>query len=91
MGMEGRPVIVSRDPHLPLTLGQREELERAYPEAQRLLAAIKLARDLDACADLLAGRPVDSARLDQAELASAKRRTLVRLVAPADLLEAEAA
>jgi hypothetical protein len=73
--------------HPPL-LGEWEELERHYPEPQRLLAAITAARDLDACIDLLAGRPVNPARLDPSELAKLKRASLVRLVPPFEMLEA---
>ena len=84
-------MIVPRDPYVSLTLGEREQLERLWPHTHRLLAAIKLARDIDACCDLLAGRPVDLSRLDPAELEHSKRASLVRLLAPAGLLEAEAA
>jgi hypothetical protein len=41
--------------------------------------AIQLAKDLDACRDLLNGEPVDPARLDPKALARAKALRLVRL------------
>jgi hypothetical protein len=60
----------------------------AWPNAQRLDVAFRLALDVEACAALLRGEPVDPSRLDQAELAKAREKTLVRLVAPIDCLEA---
>jgi len=50
-----------------------------YPHPARILTALRLAPDLDTCIDLLTGRPVDPARLDQQELERAKHRKLVRL------------
>jgi hypothetical protein len=41
--------------------------------------AVRLALDVETCRDLLEGRPVDPARLDQAWLARAKALELVRL------------
>ncbi len=74
----------------PLTPEQWDELHDRWPDGARLSAAFAIARDVAACADLLAGRPVDPARLDQDELANARERRLVQLVAPADLLEGAA-
>lgn len=71
--------------HPPL-LGELEQLERTWPDAQRLLAAFTIALDLAACADLLAGRPVDEARLDPVELERARSRMLVLLSPATDLL-----
>ncbi len=45
----------------------------------RVLIAMKLARDVNTCADLLKGRVVDASRLNPDELASAKRMAFVRL------------
>ena len=62
------------------------ERKRKWPNAARLKVCWQLALDLDTCAALLRGEPVDAARLNQAELAKAKRATLVRLERPIDLL-----
>jgi hypothetical protein len=78
--------IVPRDPCEPITGAMRLLLEWDYPDADRILLAMRLALDVGACEDLLAGRPVDPSRLDQAELAKAREKTLVRLVAPIDRL-----
>ena len=67
----------------------RLTLEQRYPHPSRILTALRLSRDVETCRELLAGQPVDPARLDQHELARAKNRKLVRLDMTAlDLLEA---
>ena len=81
--------IVPRDPNSDLLLGELEELERRWPDGQRLLAAFTLACDLDACRDLILGLPVDVARLDPGELQRARQAHLVQLRAPADLLHVD--
>ena len=73
----------------PPSLGEREALERCWPNAERLAAAIAVARDVEVCAALLAGRPVDAARLDPAALERAKQARLVRLCSPIDCLGKE--
>ncbi len=80
-------MIVPRDPHEPLTRARWDALAAAYPVPHKIRIALRLARDLEACRDLLAGVPVDPSRLHRAELEWAKRKTLVQLVAPLDLLE----
>ena len=75
----------------PLSLGVLERLHLRWPNPQRLVVAFALANDVDACADLLTGRAVDPARLDPDALAKAQQASLVRLVAPASLLNLEAA
>jgi hypothetical protein len=80
-------VIVPRDPHEPITPAMWEALRAAWLDSARLAAAWQLAKDVEALADLLAGRAVDPSRLDPDELIRSRRRRLVRLVAPAELLE----
>lgn len=67
------------------------ELERVralWPHPYRLVVAQRLARDVDTCAELLAGAPLDPARLNPEGLQWARTRTLVRLDLRAiDLLE----
>ncbi len=58
-----------------------------WPDGQRLFWAIKLAQDVEACADLLANRPVDPSRLDRKALAESREASLVQLVRPIDVLE----
>ena len=83
--------IVPKDPHEPITPEMWQALRDAYPNTERLATAFALALDTDACSDLLAGRPVAPERLDHAEAAKARRASLVRLVAPIDLLLEESA
>jgi hypothetical protein len=71
------------DPYDPRRAAWRKA---AWPDAERLGAAFRLALDVEACADLLAGRAVSPAQIDQKALAQAQQTTHVRLVAPADLL-----
>ncbi len=78
--------IVPRDPHVPITGAHRLLLEWDYPDADRILLAMRLALDVNACEALLRGEPVDPSRLDPDELARARQKTLVQLVAPIDLL-----
>jgi hypothetical protein len=60
-----------------------------YPHPERILVAMRLARDLDTCVALLQGEPVDPDRLDPDEVQQAKQRELVRLDFHAiDLLDA---
>lgn len=54
-------------------------LEQRYPHPERILIAMRLAKDLEACKTLLQGRPLDPIRIDQAELRKAEQRRLVRL------------
>jgi hypothetical protein len=62
------------------------ERKRKWPNAARLKVAWQLALDLETCAALLRGEPVDPSRLDQTELAKAREETLVQFVAPIDAL-----
>jgi hypothetical protein len=60
-----------------------------YPHPDRILVAMRLARDLDTCVALLQGEPVDPDRLHANEVEQAKQRELVRLDFHAiDLLDA---
>jgi hypothetical protein len=60
-----------------------------YPHPERILVAMRLARDLRTCIALLQGEPVDPDRLDPDEVRRAKQRELVRLDFHAiDLLDA---
>jgi hypothetical protein len=60
-----------------------------YPHTERILIAMRLARDLQTCVALLNGEPVDPDRLDADEVRRAKQRELVRLDFHAiDLLDA---
>jgi hypothetical protein len=60
-----------------------------YPHPERILIAMRLARDLQTCIALLQGEPVDPDRLDPDEVLRAKQRQLVRLDFHAiDLLDA---
>jgi hypothetical protein len=60
-----------------------------YPHPERILIAMRLARDLHTCIALLQGEPVDPDRLDPDEVRRAKQRELVRLDFHAiDLLDA---
>jgi hypothetical protein len=62
-------------------------LREAYPDGKRLAVAWRLTRDVDTCAELLAGRSVDPGRLNTRELELAQEASLVRLTRPIDLLE----
>lgn len=80
-------MIVPRDPWEPLPADWRERVTARWPDGARLTAAWALALDVDALADLLAGRAVDPSRLDPDEVIRSRRKRLVRLVAPAELLD----
>jgi hypothetical protein len=88
---EGGRLIVPRDPYEPITAEMQEALRAAWPDGERLTIAWRLARDLDALRDLLAGRPVSADRLDREALFTARRRSLVQLRAPLELVHVEAA
>jgi hypothetical protein len=81
--------IIPRDPCQPITAGMWAELERRWPNGERLLWAFRLAHDVETCADLITGRPVDEARLDPETMFAARRQSLVQLSAPIDLLNIE--
>ena len=53
--------------------------EARYPHAERIIVAMRLAKDIETCEALLHGRPVDPDRLDKEQLKWAKNRQLVRL------------
>jgi hypothetical protein len=72
-------VIAPRDPWVPVSPGQWEELRRRWPHPYRLVVAMRLARDVETCAELLCGEPVDPDRLDREALRWASERLLVRL------------
>jgi hypothetical protein len=60
-----------------------------YPNPNRIMVAMRLARDLQTCIALLQGEPVDPDRLHPGEVQQAKQRELVRLDFHAiDLLDA---
>ena len=85
-------MIVPRDPWTPITAEMCEELHRRWPHPYRLVVAMRLARDLETCRELLLGLPVDPDRLDPQVLRWASERLLVRLDFHAlDLLLEEAA
>ena len=79
-------MIIPRDVYQPLTPAHLNSLRARWPDAVRLATAFALALDVDAAADLLAGRHLNPSRIDASELERAKCATLVRLVAPIDLL-----
>jgi hypothetical protein len=79
--------VVSRDSCDPITAEQRDELWRRYPSVERLDVAFRLAVDVDTCADLLLGQPVERGRLDAKALRWARVRRLVRLERPLDLFD----
>jgi hypothetical protein len=70
-----------QDAHLAASpkVGDARTLEQRYPHPERILIAIRLAKDIDTCEQLLRGEPVDPDRIDQAQLRWAKQRFLVRL------------
>jgi hypothetical protein len=79
-------VIVPRDPLVLITPEMWQALRVKYPDGALLAAAWQLAKDPDALADLLAGLPVSQGRLNQDALVEARRRTLVQLRAPIELV-----
>ena len=54
-------------------------LRERWPHPYRLVVAMRLARDVETCAELLRGDPVDPDRLDLEALRWATERLLVRL------------
>jgi hypothetical protein len=80
-------LIAPLDPREPITPEMDEELRAAHPDPLRIRVAMQLARDVEAFRDLYAGQPVDPARLNPAALAKARRRSLVHLAAPVDLVQ----
>jgi hypothetical protein len=79
--------IVPTSAHEPISPGSLEELRAAYPHPERLLVALRLARDIHTCRALLRGEPVDPDRVDKHALRHLRERMLVRLDFPAiDLL-----
>jgi len=73
-------------PHI-YDVAEWERRERAWPTVARLDAALRLALDPDAWADLVRGVPVDPRRLDRGELA---RSRYVVFASPGDVLEVAA-
>jgi len=71
--------VVSRDPQEVVTQADWAELRQRYSNADRVAAAMALALDVETCAALLRGDPVEPARIDARELERARRRRLVRL------------
>lgn len=78
---------VPHNPHEPLTEAVWDELALAYPNPGRIRIALELALDAQAFTDLVAGKPVDPARIDRTELEKAKQPRLVQLVRPIDVLQ----
>lgn len=76
--------IVPRDPCVPMSDEMWEALHDRWPDAGPLGVAFRIAKDLDACRDLLIGRLVDPLRLDGAEVERAVQATHVQLVSPLD-------
>jgi hypothetical protein len=72
-------VIVPHNPYEPLTDEHRAALKAAWPNAARLSAAWRLARDLHTLEQLLRGEPVHRDRLDPEWLAWASARDFVTL------------
>ena len=72
--------IVSKEVWEPITPEQRDALRAAWPDVTRLTTAWRIARDVDALEDLLAGRAVAPTRLRMEEVARARRRDHVLLV-----------
>lgn len=71
-----------------ITPDMRRQLREAWPNAERLNVAWRLAKDLETCEALLLGQPVDPSRIDQNELERALEPRLVQLVRPIDQLAA---
>ena len=79
--------IVSRSALDPITREEWAALRAAYPNAQFLWTALRLALDRDACVALLRGEPVAPSRLDPREVQAARADSLVILIRPTDLVE----
>ena len=73
------PQTVPEDPWTPVTHEQWAVLRDRYPHPERILVAMRLAKDIHTCEALLHGEPVDPDRLDKEQLKWAKNRQLVRL------------
>jgi hypothetical protein len=71
--------VVSRDPYEPISEEQWAELRERWPHPYRLVVAMRLAKDVETCAELLEGLPVDPDRLDPEGARWARERLLVRL------------
>jgi hypothetical protein len=78
--------VIPRDPWQPLPADWRELLAARWPDGERLVIAWRLATDVDTLGDLLAGLPVSPDRLDSEALFQARRRSLVQLRAPVELV-----
>lgn len=79
--------IASSGPGEDGTVAQRDRLRAAYPNAERVYVALMLARNIDTCAALLRGEPVNPELLDRGQLERMRARKLVRLdFAQLDLL-----
>jgi len=73
------PQTVPDDPWTPVTDAQWAVLRERWPHPERIVVAMRLAKDIETCEALLHGEPVDPDRLDKKQLKWAKRRKLVRL------------
>ena len=73
------PQTVPDDPWTPVSDEQWTTLRDRYPHPERVLVAMRLAKDIETCQALLHGQPVDPDRLDKQQLKWAKDRQLVRL------------
>ena len=88
----GASVIVSTDPYEPIWEELWTALRERWPHPYRLVVAMRLARDVETCRELLLGLPVDPDRLDPEAVSWARERQLVRLdFCALDLLTEEAA
>lgn len=79
-------MIVPRDTYVSLTPAMQGRLLERWPGVQRLRVAWRIAGDVEALADLLAGCPVDPSRLDPQGLLWARTHELVALLPPGALL-----
>ena len=70
----------------PITPEMWAALRDAYPDAGRLDACFRLARDLATCEALWRGEHVSADQLDRDVLAKAREDKLVHLVRPVDLV-----
>lgn len=85
-------MIVPRSPYEPITADMWRQLRERWPHPYRLAVAMRLARDVETCAELLSGEPVDPDQLDPEAVRWATERLLVRLdFCALDLLLEEAA
>lgn len=63
-----------------------ERLRKRWPDGERLRWAWRLARDVETCGELIAGRAVSQERLDEDALKEAHQKTLIELRAPLELV-----